>query len=260
MFGYLITLLTAMLLTGSATGDIAASISALGDGTIGFTYQVRDGVTGNGRSVQVKIGPNSTASFYHGHYSDIEELLDEGPAHITVRVRGGKAVKLDLVVSGSGNQAREADHYLGEVAPAAAVDWLTGLIDESDREIAEDAVLAVAIARDVDIVEPFLAVAQDRDRDPEVRSSVLHWLVIMAGERILTDVTTIIEDDTEDVEIREHAIFALSQLDEDEALPLLMDIARNHRDPRLRQSALFALTEFEGNDEVVALLEEILTE
>jgi hypothetical protein len=260
MFGCLITLLTAMLLAGGSTPDIAASIAALGDGSLGFTYEVRDGVTGNGRSVRVKIGPNSTASFYQGHYPDIDELRDEGPAHITVRVRRGKAVNLEVVVGGSGKQARGADLDLGEVAPAAAVDWLMGLVDEGDRKVAEEAVLAAAIARDVDIVEPFLAAARDRDLDSEVRSSVLHWLVIVAGERMLTDVTNIIEDDTEDLEFREHAIFALAQLDEDEALPPLMDIARNHRDPRLRRSALFALTQFENNDEVVALLEEILTE
>lgn len=260
MFGCFITLLTTMLLTGGATVDIAASISALGDGTLGFTYQVRDGVTGNGRSVRVKIGPNTSTTIYHGHYSDIEDLQDEGPAHIIVRVRGGKAVKLELNVGGSGKQALGADHYLGEVAPATAVDWLMGLINGDENKLADEAVLAVAIARDVDLAEPFLAVAHDRDRDPEVRSSVLHWLVILAGERMLTDVTSIIEDDTEDVEFREHAIFALSQLDEDEVLAPLMDIARNHRDPRLRRSALFALSEFEGNDEVVALLEEILTE
>ena len=46
MFGCLITLLTAMLLAAGSTPDIAASIAALADGSLGFTYEVRDGVTG----------------------------------------------------------------------------------------------------------------------------------------------------------------------------------------------------------------------
>jgi hypothetical protein len=260
MFGCLITLLTAMLLAGGSSPDIAASIATLGDGSLGFTFEVRDGVTGNGRGVRVKIGPNSTASFYRGSFTDIDELLHEGPAHITVRVSSGKAVNLDVVVGGSGKQVRGTDMYLGEVAPALAVDWLMGLVNEGGRKVDDDAVLAAAIARDGDIVAPFLAVARDRDLGSEIRSSVLHWLVIVAGERMLTDVTYIIDDDDEDLEVRESAIFALAQLGEDEALPPLMDIARNHRDPRLRRSALFALTQFEDRDEVVALLEEILTE
>ena len=72
----------------------------------------------------------------------------------------------------------------------------------------------MAIARDV-LAEPFLAVARDRDRDPEVRSSVLHS-ARHPGRLDAHDATSIIEDDTQDVEFRETAIFALSQLDEDE--------------------------------------------
>ena len=44
MFGCLITLLTALLLAGGQSPDIAASVAALEDGNIGFSYAVRDGV------------------------------------------------------------------------------------------------------------------------------------------------------------------------------------------------------------------------
>jgi hypothetical protein len=260
MFGCLIALLTALLLAGGSTPDIAASVAALDDGSLGFSYEVRDGVTGNGRGVRVKIGPNSSASFYQGHYCDIDELMDEGPAHVTVRVRGGRAASMDVVVGGDGSRTRRADVDLGEVPPATAFRWLTGLVETGDSRVADEAVLAAAIARDVDIVEPFLAVARDRDRDTAVRGSVLYWLVIVAGDRMLADVNAAILDDDEDIEYREHAIFALAQLGEGESLAPLMDIARDHDDPRLRRSALFALTQFEDRDEVVALLEQILTE
>lgn len=260
MFGCLIALLTAVLMTGGSSPDIAARVSNLGDGTLGFSYAVRDGVTGNGRGVRVRIGPDSSASFYQGYHTDVDELMSEGPAHATVRVRQGRAVSLDVVVGGSGKTARRADLDLGEVTPVAAAGWFLDLVEHGDDEVAEEAVLGAAIARDVEVVDPLLAVARDRGRDGDLRSSVLHWLVIIAGERMLADVNAVIDDDLEDVEVREHAIFALAQIGEEEALPRLMDIARSHRDYRLRRSALFALAHFEDTTEVVALLEEILAE
>jgi len=260
MFACLLALFTAVLMVGAQAPDIAARVTALGDGTLGFTYLVRDGVTGNGRGVRVRLGPNSSASFFHGRYDGEDDLLDEGPAHVTVRVRRGRAVDLDVVVGGSGLRARRADLDLGEVAPAAAASWFVGLAASSEEDVADEALLGAAIARNVDVVEPLLGVARDRNRDPAVRSSVLHWLVILAGERMLADVTVVIDDEDEDVEYREHAVFALALLGEETALPPLLDIARSHRDPRLRRSALFALTQFEDTSEVVSLLEEILTE
>lgn len=260
MFGCLITLLTALFMAGGATPDIAASVAALADGSLGFTYEVRDGVTGNGRGVRVRLGGGTSASFYRGHYAEGDDFTDQGPAHVRVRVRRGEVVDLDLAVGGGGRRARNADVDLGRVDPGVAARWFLDLMDGSRADVAEDAVLAAAIARDVEVVEPFLAVARDRDRGADLRSSVLHWLVIVAGERMLGDVAAVIEDDDEDLEVREHAVFALAQLGEDASLDLLMGIARDHRDPRLRRSALFALTRFEDQDRVVALLEEILAD
>jgi len=260
MFTCLLALFTAVLMAGGQAPDIAARVTALGDGTLGFMYTVRDGVTGNGRGVRMRLGPDSSASFFHGRYDGDDDLMEEGSAHVTVRVRRGRAVDLDVVVGGSGRRAQRADLDLGEVAPTAAASWFVGLVENGDEDVVDEALIGAGIARDVDIVEPLLGVARDRNRDSSVRSDVLHWLVILAGERMLADVTAVIDDEDEDVEYREHAVFALAQLGEETALPPLMDIARSHSDPRLRRSALFALTQFEDTSEVVALLEEILTE
>lgn len=259
MFALMITLLAAMLAAGAPAADITAQIAALEDGTLGFTYEVRDGVTGNGRGVRVRLGPGVTASYFQGHY-DTEDVMQEGPAHATVRVRGGRVADLDFVVACTGRRGRDVDVDLGEVPSTEAARWLVGLVRTAREDVAEDAVLGAAIARDAEIVEPLLGVVRDRGRPSDVRSSALHWLAIFAGEHLLDDVNAVIDDATEDLEFREHAVFALSQLDEDEALPRLMDIARHHRDLRLRHSALFSLTRFEDSREVVALLEEILAE
>lgn len=58
-------------------------------------------------------------------------------------------------------------------------------------------------------------------------------------------------------EDREQAVFALSQLRTDEAIPALIDVARMHRDPLVRRRALFWLGQ-KDDGRAVDLFEEIL--
>ncbi len=69
----------------------------------------------------------------------------------------------------------------------------------------------------------------------------------------------VIDDEAEEIELREHAVFALAQLDETKAFPLLMDIARNHPHPAIKRSAFLWIAEFD-RPEVVNLFEEILVQ
>jgi len=60
-----------------------------------------------------------------------------------------------------------------------------------------------------------------------------------------------------DREVRESAIFALSQRPRDEGVPALIRIVRTSRDPKLRKNALFWLGQ--SNDpRALDLIEELL--
>ena len=63
------------------------------------------------------------------------------------------------------------------------------------------------------------------------------------------------DDPNEDV--REHAVFAISQLPRDRSVPLLIDLVRNHKSPGVRKKAMFWLSQT-GDDRAIALIEEIL--
>ena len=61
-----------------------------------------------------------------------------------------------------------------------------------------------------------------------------------------------------DTEVREKAVFALSQLPRDQGVPLLIDVARSHRDPEVRKKAMFWLGQ--SNDtRALAFIEDVLT-
>ncbi|HUE77806.1 MAG TPA: HEAT repeat domain-containing protein, partial [Gemmatimonadota bacterium] len=63
---------------------------------------------------------------------------------------------------------------------------------------------------------------------------------------------------TEDDEIRDAAVFGLSQLPRDQAVELLIDVVRTVPDARVRSRALFWLAEFD-DPRAIALFEEILS-
>lgn len=79
-----------------------------------------------------------------------------------------------------------------------------------------------------------------------------------AGEKATDGLVSVIKDE-EDLEVREHAIFALSQRDEEEAVMALMGIATTNLEPRLRKRVIFSLGQRADDDpRVVALFAPIL--
>jgi HEAT repeat protein len=65
------------------------------------------------------------------------------------------------------------------------------------------------------------------------------------------------QGDDSDLEIRKHAVFALSQGPAEEVVPMLIRIARTNRQPELRKQALFWLGQSE-DPRAISLFEEIL--
>ena len=75
-------------------------------------------------------------------------------------------------------------------------------------------------------------------------------------QRAVEAIRNAIEDDPES-EVRQQAVFALSQLPKDQGIPMLTKLARTHRDPEVRKAALFWLGQ--SNDpRALELFEEIL--
>jgi HEAT repeat protein len=87
--------------------------------------------------------------------------------------------------------------------------------------------------------------AIDDDESMNLRRSALFW----AGQRKETPTADLVRvyRDVPELELREHAIFVLSQRSDDQSLEALMRIAREDRDTKMRGKALFWLGQ--KNDE-----------
>jgi HEAT repeat protein len=83
--------------------------------------------------------------------------------------------------------------------------------------------------------------ALDRRESSKVRKSALFW----AGQREATPTAELIRvyREAAELDLREHAIFVLSQRQDDAATDALLRIAREDPDTRMRGKALFWLAQ-----------------
>ena len=86
----------------------------------------------------------------------------------------------------------------------------------------------------------------------------MFWLGQAAGDAATAGLNNIVLDNSVDREVREQAVFALSQRPSDEGVPALISVARTNKDPELRKKALFWLGQ-SHDPRALDLFEELLT-
>lgn len=146
--------------------------------------------------------------------------------------------------------------WLGQEGGAEAGSFLRSLYDSlDDRELKERVFFAIAENGGETDREWLLARAMDASEDVEVRQTALFW----AGEAGLTPEQALdIYRTAPDRELREQAIFVLTQVaDDEEAADALMQIARSEEDAELRQQAVFWLSQSD-DPRVAEFLREII--
>jgi hypothetical protein len=246
-------LLLAASVTPAAAGPIEDAVAQIQNGRVRLSYPTREGVHGGGSHHGVHIGLHRDEDHGSGWVSDCEE----GPARVQLRVRDGKLRDLDLAVGGRWVSTTDDELDLGLLDAELASAYFLRLAETERGEAAEDAILAVIIADTPAPWERILTLARDRSRPQDVREQAIFWLGVAAGDKVTEGISSIARDRSEEMEVREHAVFALSQIESPSALQKLMEIARSHGDPEIRQKALFWLAQ-RDEEEVLALFEEIL--
>jgi HEAT repeat protein len=105
-----------------------------------------------------------------------------------------------------------------------------------------------------------IALATDRDVRTSTRRDAIFWVSQAAGEKAARGLRSILGDDSEEIELRKHAVFALSQQGTEEAVTTLLELARNSPEPELRKAAFFWLGQRDEDPRVMALFRSILLE
>lgn len=247
----------------AASGQELERAARDADGPVRLAYPAASNVCGAGDGILIRE-PDGSTMFVSGRFSRGQwRAWREGEAPCTagdvvVRLEPGADGWSDVRISVGAPDDSSGIRDLGYVTGQAAADFLLDAARTADSRATRDLILAAALAGEAEIWPELLAMARDRSLASRTRETAIHWLGRRAARHAVEGLGGIVRDRTEDDEIREAAVFALSQLPDDRAVPLLIEVVRTLDDPRVVNRALFWLADSE-DPRAVALFEEILS-
>jgi hypothetical protein len=220
------------------------------DGTVRLSFAAREGVCGS--------GPNSITITDADGDTEWERNCERGPVRVSLRMQSGRIAESATYVGGRWRSASGRVTDLGLVPAREAADALLALAVEAGDEDGGELVTAATLADSAVVWPQLLGIARNTRLGEETRRQSVFWLGQAAGEAAARGLDSIVEQGSEeDLEIRKHAVFALSQRPSEEGVPVLIRIARTHRHPELRKTALFWLGQSE-DPRAISLFEDLL--
>jgi hypothetical protein len=219
--------------------DLAKRVTA-SDGIVNVVYPSRPVACGDGRTfIQNVLGEDhvNRSDTWTGRTNSRTSPCVHGPARVAVTVLDGAMTRMRLYVGPV--PPATADTRTLTVSAAEAVEWLGGLASRGSSRIAPEAIMPLIVADAADPWPLLLHVARDDTRPRDVRHSAVQWLA-----NAVTNALGLYATDspaTDDDEMREQAVFVLSQRPKGESVPELIDLARTARNAAARRSAIFWL-------------------
>lgn len=236
-------------------------VNAAPDGSVRFSYAARPGVYGNGRnSISWDCDKGHCRNQVDGNWNDHDDWdmpCDSGPVRIALTKTSGRITDLRVYVGGEWRPGPSATD-LGMVSTKDATTYLLALAARDESRAAERAIFPAVLADSVTIWPDLLKIAKSEQITRKVRRSAVFWLGEAAGDAATRGLTDLVADGDADHEVRESAVFALSQRPHDEGVPALIRIARENKDPDLRRKAIFWLGQSD-DPRALSLFEELLT-
>ena len=235
------------------------------DGTVRLSFAARPGVCGNGRNVIAldcaggKCGRQRI--MFDGSFEgdEVEYDCEPGPVRVSLTVRSGRVLSLRTYVGGHGvTPPGPGVTDLGVVSPRDATAYLLELARGADGRVGEDAILPATFADSVMVWPALLELARAEQAPRRTRRQAVFWLGQAAGAAVTRGLADLVDEGDVDHDVKEEAVFALSQQPHDAGIPALIRIARSHPEPAVRRKAIFWLGQ-SGDPRALALFEELLT-
>jgi hypothetical protein len=246
---------------------LADRIRSLDNGEVRLSFTAREGICGDGRTYIRDRNRDNFISMndygrWQGRGRDGLRPCEDGPVRIALRFSDGNLRSVRTYVGGDWSYQREPTgpvRDLDQVPAPAAASALLSLARRTRLGETDDLIFPATLADSAVIWRELLALARDPDAPKSSRKQGVFWLSQGAGDKAVEGLKEILDDDDEDREVRESAVFALSQLPREQGVPILIRTARTHRDPKVRRQALFWLGQSD-DPRALALFEEILVD
>jgi hypothetical protein len=256
-------LITALACTapGAAAQSIATRVARVSNGTVRMSFAVRPGTCGSGNSIRHQNGRGSMSWGDGWNTSrDVEWESDcsLGPERIVLDRHNGELSDLRFYVGGRWRLAASDVVDLGTVSAREAADYLLSIAQTERGSLGAKAILPATLADSAQVWPTLLKMARSSELPRGTRTQSVFWLGQAAGEAATANLNSLVADNSVDREVREQAVFALSQRPRDEGVPALIVVARTNKDPEIRKKAIFWLGQ--SNDpRAIDLFEQLLT-
>ncbi len=242
--------------------SIASRVARVSNGTVRMSFATKPGVCGSGNSIWHSSNGRSRSTWDSNRSSsrdlEWESECTYGPARIVLERRDGELADLRFYVGGRWRPAGPDVVDLGTVSAREAADYLITIAQSERGSMGEKAILPATIADSANVWPALIKIARNPDLPRGTRTQSVFWVGQAAGEAATSNLNSLVVDNSVDREVRESAVFALSQRPRDEGVPALISVARTNKDPEIRKKALFWLGQ-SGDKRAIDLFEEILT-
>jgi hypothetical protein len=240
--------------------SIASRVARVSNGTVRMSFAVKPGICGSGNSIRHMNSRGST-NWGDNHASrDIEWDNDcsVGPARLVLDRENGELADLRFYVGGRWRPGGSEVVDLGMVGASEAASYLLSIAQTERGNLGEKAIFPATLADSADVWPTLIKIARNPSLPRPARTQSVFWLGQAAGEAATANLSSIVGDNTVDQEVREQAVFALSQRPHDEGVPALISVAKTNKDPEIRKKALFWLGQ-SGDPRALDLFEQLLT-
>ena len=250
-FGAVVVGLALLPFGGSA--QLADRVTEVGDGFVRFHFSTRPGVEVCDHGVRIGTSYQSWRGWKEGERN---RGCRSDVAEVDVRLRDGAVRSVELTESEVRGRREVVD--LGRVDAEEAAEYLLGLAHtDASRDAAEDALLPAMLADAPESWRLVLDLARDEQLHGGIRKNALFWLGQAASDVATSELTEVATDSSEEQDIRDAAVFALSQRPDEESIPILMELAETADEAQTRKQAMFWLAQSD-DPRVVDFFAEIL--
>lgn len=221
--------------------SLAQRVANAPDGRVQFSYPVRDGACGDGRSY-VRLNWSTGSNEYYGNINS-NNMPDcvKGPARVVLEQAAKTVIGIRTFVGPLEKPEGVTD--LGTVSAKEASDYLLGLAAKAEGSVSGSAIMPAMIADGVDNQGQLLGIARDQSRARETRRQAITYLARdgRAPASVSAPLLAIATDETDNQSVRQAALRTLSRLEGGSGIPELVRLASDRSGGWTAREALSSL-------------------
>ena len=207
--------------------SLANRIASASDRSVQFSYPVRPGVCGDGRTY-ISTG---SGNFYGSYSNNGADQCLAGPVRVVADLADRNVIALRTYVGGPAPALEGGVTNLGTVTSVEAADFLIGVAAKADGRVGRDAIFAALLGENVDLTPGLLDIGRDQNRPLETRRAALSGLVRSDSrqlDKIGSALVQIATNESDVQGVRTAALSALSRLDHGAGIQPLVQLASSN--------------------------------